>query len=175
MRGAALLLATVLLAGCASPTEPTEGPPTRTQPSSEGGAGPAWSFQALDGQTYSRDSPEGNATVLFFMATWCGTCASKAPAIAEVADEYAPKGVRTFSIDFDPSETPAEMSAWQERYQQDWPHALDKGATIQRTFEVCVQSTVVVLDADGELVKKFGYGQVTADLLRDALDSALSA
>lgn len=170
----ALLVALlVLLAGCATPA--SDPAPATPDPGSSSGQGPAWSFTAIDGATYSRDAPEGNATVLFFMATWCGSCRATAPVVAEVADEYAPRGVRTYSLDFDPTESADDLRGWQERYAQDWPHGVDATRAIQRTFEVKSQSSVVVLDADGNVVKHFGYGQVTAATLRAALDAALAA
>lgn len=179
MRALALLLAALVLAGCATPAPPSSPspalPPASPSSPSEG-KGPAWSFTAIDdGQTYSRDAPAGNATVLFFMATWCSSCRSKAPLLAAVAEDYTPRGVRTYSIDFDPSETKDDIRAWQERYGHHWPHGIDEGRGIQRAFSVTAQSSVVVLDADGNLVERFGYGQVTERALRAALDSTLAA
>lgn len=165
MRLAAAILASIVLAGCAQPSAPA---------TSEG-KGPDWSFTAIDGATYSRDSPEANATVLFFMATWCGTCRTKAPVIAEVAADYANESVRVLSVDFDASETAEDLRAWQERYQQPWPHGIDRGLRTQRALDVRSQSTVVVLDADGNVVEHFGYGKVTGAGLREALDRALAA
>lgn len=157
----------LVLAGCASPPAPGPEPPSP-------GKGPAWSFTAIDGATYSRDEPAGNATVLFFMATWCGSCRTKAPVIADVAADHANEGVRVYSLDFDPSETPEDLRAWQERYAQPWPHGIDPGLAIQRAFGVRSQSSVVVLDGDGNVVEHFGYGRVTDAGLRDALARALS-
>lgn len=154
-----------MLAGCASPEPPTAAPV-------EDGKGPAWSFRALDGSTQSRDSPAANATVIFFMATWCGSCRSKAPVLAEVQDAYAGTDVRILSLDFDPTESEADVAAWQERYRQDWPHGLDTGLTIQRAFGVKTQSSVLVLDGNGNAVKLFGYGTVTRDALTSAIESA---
>lgn len=109
------------------------------------------------------------------MATWCGTCASKAPVLADVASDYAARGVRTYSVTFDPSEDDADLRAWMEKHGQAWPHGVDKGLAMQRAFGVKSQSEVVVLDADGEVVEHFGYGRVTDANLRAALDEALAA
>lgn len=169
MRLLPLLAAALLLAGCAAPP----GAP----PAAEGdgtGAGPAWSFTDVDGAQHSRDAPEGNATVLFFMATWCGTCRGKAPALAAAHADYAERGVRFYSLDFDASETPDDLRAWQERHDQPWPHGVDPALSVQRTFRVTSQSSVVVLDARGNVAEAWGYGQVTEPALRAALDRALA-
>lgn len=161
MRLLALLLVALLLAGCAaSPSAPTDA---------------GWSFTSIEGETIASDSPPRNATVLFFMATWCTSCQSKAPVLAAVQDEYAARGVATYSLDFDPSETPDDLRAWKERYHQDWPHGIDERLSIQRLFGVTTQSSVVVLDRAGSVVEHFGYGKVTEGALRDALDRALRA
>lgn len=157
------LLAALLLAGCATDPAPT-------------GAGdaPEWSFTDTEGIRHSRDEPPANATVLFFMATWCGSCRSKAPVLAEAHAAYADKGVRFYSVDFDPSETHDELRAWMRDREQPWPHGLDEGLALQRTFGVTSQSSVVVLDDEGQVVRSWGYGRVTDAGLREALDAALA-
>lgn len=165
MRLVAVALVALVLAGCAEPSPP--GP--------ESPDAPAWSFTATDGTVYSRDTPPGNATVLFFMATWCGSCRTKAPVIADVAADHTADGVRVYSIDFDPSETVDDLESWKDRYQQAWPHGVDPDRAVQRALGVTSQSSVVVLDGEGRVVERFGYGKVTDAGLRDALSRALSA
>lgn len=167
MRALALLalLLAAPLAGCAAPE--------RSGPSATGA--PAWSFTDTEGMVHSRDAPMGNATVLFFMATWCSSCRATAPTLARVHDDYAEKGVRFYSLDFDATETPEQLRAWQRERDQPWPHGVDPGLAVQRTFGVTSQSSVVVLDARGNVVRSWGYGAVTEPALREALDAALSA
>ena len=160
----ALVLAVLLLAGCAQPAP--SGPPADA---------PEWSFTSTQGETFTRDAPARNATILFFMATWCSSCRVKAPVVAEVANESAARGALTLSVGFDPTETPADLAAWQERYHQGWPHGVDVGQRVQRALGVTSQSSVVVLDAKGRVVESWGYGLVTAPALRAAVDRALSA
>lgn len=162
----ALLLVAGSFAGCAD--APTSGAGTD-------GPGPEWLFTDVDGVPHSRDAPEGNATVLFFMATWCGTCRVKAPLLAKVQADYADQGVRFYSLDFDASETPEQIRAWQEQRGQPWPHGVDPALKIQRAFGVTSQSSVVVLDAQGNVAQKWGYGGVTEQGLRSALDQVLSS
>lgn len=168
MRLAAALLVALVIAGCAGETGPSP-------PAVEPDRGPEWSLAAIDGATYTRDDPPANATVLFFMATWCSSCRATAPVIAEAADAFGARGVRTLSVGFDPSESNEDLAAWQARYDQPWPHGIDAGAQLQRLFGVTSQSSVVVLDANGNLVESWGYGRVTEDALTAALERALAA
>lgn len=156
-----LVLVAVLIAGCAQPA-----------PSSDA---PEWSFTSTQGETFTRDAPARNATVLFFMATWCSSCRAKAPIVAEVANDTAARGVLTLSVGFDPTETTADLAAWQERFAQPWPHGVDEGQRVQRALGVTSQSSVVVLDARGSVVQSWGYGRVTEPALRDAVERALEA
>lgn len=164
----AALIAALLLAGCATPA------PEAPTPSAEGSAAD-WSFTSIDGETITSETPSRNATVLFFMATWCSTCKSKAPTLAAVSKEYADRGVATYSLDFDPTESEDKIRSWQARYEQTWPHGIDEGLRMQRLFGVTSQSSVVVLDGEGTMIKRFGYGEVGATALRAAIDQALAA
>lgn len=158
-----LVALVLLLAGCAG---------QGGEPAASGSA-PTWSFTDLDGMVHSRDAPPGNATVLFFMATWCTSCRGKAPMISEVHGDYAARGVRFYSIDVDPTERVESIRAWQRERDQPWPHGVDAGASVQRAFGVTSQSSVVVLDGSGAVGRSWGYGAVTEEGLRAALDEAL--
>ena len=164
MRPGLLLLATLLLSGCAAPS-PSGGT------GADGSA--AWRFTAFDGVEHGPAAPDANATVLFFMATWCTSCRAKAPVLTAAYDDHAARGVRFLSIGFDPSESEAEFAAWQGRYGHPWPHGLDQGREVQRALGVAIQSTVLVLDSDGKEIERFGYGQVTEQALGDAIGRAL--
>lgn len=162
MRAPLLVAVVVLLAGCATPEPGAEGTP-------------AWSFTDTEGAVHSRDSPESNATVLFFFATWCGSCRATAPRLAAVHEDYAERGVRFYSVGFDPTESATDLRGWMTALEQDWPHGLDPGLGIQRTFGITSQSSVVALDADGSVARAWGYGKVTEAELRSTLDAALAA
>ena len=195
-----LLLVALPLAGCAetpppldddagsaepdvttTPTAPADGadgPPADDEPADEETPvmrGPDWTLAGVDGETYTRDMPPADATVLFFFATWCGTCMSKAPGLGEVQDAYVDDGVRFLSVDIDPSETAQQVEQWQARYGHEWGHGIDNGQTMMRLFDVKATSYVVVLDAHGNVVKTYGDGEVTKDDLSRTLDETLAA
>lgn len=165
----ALLLATLaaLLAGCAQDALAPPAP-------DEGSLGPAWSFVDTEGATRSRDAPPGEATVLFFMASWCSTCRTKAPILAEAHEAFAARGVRFLSISVDVSDDAATLDRWREERAQPWPHGVDPSLATERAFGVTSQSSVVVLDADGRLVERWGYGAVERDGLFAAVERALA-
>src|SRR5687768_16067710 len=102
-RGSGIALAVLVwagvLAGCATPAP--DAPPVGSDGDADDGddassapRGPDWSFADTTGATHSRDAPARNASVLFFMATWCGSCRQTAPMLASVEADYEARGVR---------------------------------------------------------------------------------
>lgn len=165
-----VLIAAILVAGCTSLDPPA--PPGTPGTAGQTAKGPEWSFVDTEGIAYSRDAPAGNATVLFFMASWCGTCRTKAPLLAKVHADVAPAGVRFYSVSFDATDDAASLRKWKQDRANPWPHGVDPGLAIQRTFGVVSQSSVVVLDGNGTVIEKWGYGGVTEPGLRDAVARA---
>lgn len=160
-----LALLTLPLAGCAS-QDPGPAP-------GEPGEVPAWSFTDLDGTQHSNASATGSPTVLFFMATWCKSCQAMTDDLSQVHAAYGQE-IDLFSVSFDPSEGPEDLARWKQTYNQSWPHGVDQGSSIARTFGVNRQSSVVVLDADGGFTKGWGYGQASAEGIGAVLDELLS-
>lgn len=149
--GLAILL---MMAGCAGP--PVEG-------------APSWSFQDTEGVTHSDAEARGNVTVLFFMATWCGSCRQNAPRLAHVWQDLAPQGLRMYTVSWDPTEGADDLRWWMETYQQPWPHGVDRGSAMAQTFGVTAQSSIVVLRPDGSMERRFDYPGATEDALRAAI------
>lgn len=172
----ALLLA-MPLAGCLGEGgDPSGAPLASDESAAEPARGADWSFVATDGHTYSRDEPPRNATLLFFMATWCSTCRGMGPAVARVNESYADEGLRVFSVSVDATSREEESLddyEWKASADQDWPHGIDRGQTMMRTFGVFQQSNVVVLDGEGHVVRQWGFGRATEEEMRAAVEDAL--
>lgn len=166
---AALLLASGVLAGCVG--EPSGEVPTETNADGET-IGPSWSFTDTNGTEHSRDSAMGDPSILFFMATWCGSCRQNAPRLAEVHDAFQGKGLDVYSLSWDPTENDDDLERWKSRYDQTWPHGLDPDNRIAKTFGITSQSSFVVLDHQGLVVERFGYPGASESDLRDAVERA---
>lgn len=158
---AAALLVAASAVGCLS--EGGETP--QTEPA------PEWSFTDLDGETHDGESTRGDPVVLFFMATWCPSCQEKTDDLAAVHEEHAADGVQVFSLTVDGTETEEDLRNWKREHNQTWPHGIDEGTEVARTFGVDSQSSVVVLDDEGRLAERWGYGEATADEIDRVLAS----
>lgn len=156
----ALVLSAAVLAGCAAPgVEPA--------PQAAG-----WALTDTRGEVWSNGTLAGEPALLFFMATWCSSCRTVAPTLADLHEEYGGR-VQFLSVGWDPTEDHATLDAWAQERAQPWPHGTDPGRAVVRAFDVRTQSTVVVLGADGEVVWKSGYGPSEGDV-RAALERALA-
>jgi thiol-disulfide isomerase/thioredoxin len=134
--------------------------------------GPAWAFTDTHGVTHARDGADGNATFLFFMATWCGTCKQAAPMLSDVHADYAHEGVRFLSVSVDHRDE--ALDAWKERYDHPWPHGVDEVGGMRGAFNVRSTSTMVILDADGRVVENWGSPGAGETELRAALNAVTS-
>lgn len=137
----------------------------------EPGLGPTWTFVDIEGTEHSRDTAAGSPSVLFFMATWCAKCQATAPDLAKVHTARG-NNVSFYTLSWDPQEDASDLREWQSHYKQNWPHGIDSGSQVARTFGVTSQSSVVVLDASGDMVKRWIYDDPTAAELNAALDDA---
>ena len=174
MRALALaLVAALASAGCLS--APAPGPRGPGGAPDAGAAAPGWTFVDTGGEEHSRETAAGAPAVLFFMATWCGSCRSKAAWLDDAHAEYAPRGVRFYSIGQDPTEGDADLERWKEAHAHPWPHGRDPDRAVQRAFGITHQSSFVVLDAQGHVVQRWGYPGASEQALRAAIDAALAA
>ena len=158
-----------MLSGCTGGGDPS--PPQATDPAT--GLGPDWSFEDIEGTVHSRETSLGNASVLFFMATWCSSCRQNAPRLADVHEEFGPLGLQTYSLSWDLQEDRDDLRRWMSDYDQFWPHGLDPGNDVAQAFGVTQQSSIVVLDAEGIMVKGFGYPGASKAQLRAAVQEAM--
>lgn len=173
MRRLAAVLVALLAAGCLSSEEPEHaGAHAAEPPPADPNA--LW-FVDTDGATQVVWPVSSNATVLFFMATWCPTCKEEAPMMASVHEDYAAQGVRFFSLDFDASETNVQIEAWKQKHAQPWPHGVDHGMRIQRAVSATGASSIVALDDVGEIVARWKHGGASEATLRKVLDAALAS
>lgn len=146
------LVFALVLAGCAGPAT---------------GDRISWSVTDVDGRAHSDTTVAGKPTVLFFMATWCTSCRSLAPGLADLAD--ANPEVQFLSVGWDPSEDAADLRGWATQYRNDWPHALDPGAKTAQAFSITSQSSVVLLDDTAAVAQAWGYGQANKEKIASAI------
>ncbi|RMF82759.1 MAG: TlpA family protein disulfide reductase [Chloroflexi bacterium] len=148
-----------------------------TRASSSGEILPTFTRTALDGSTVTSPDPDRQATVVFAMAYWCGTCLPESRALVQLQQEFG-DAVRIIMVDIDPSSTPALL--------RDFMNVVGPGAEnlswvfdaegilppLSRSYNLQLLDATVIVDNEGREV--FRDGRPTSyDTLRDALEEVI--
>ena len=142
----------------------------RDEPAGPTAAEPLLAFTAptVDGGRFDGASLAGKPAVLWFWAPWCPTCLGQAPgvrqAVAEHADEVAILGV----AGLDDAEAMPDFVRMAK--VEGMPHIVDEAGDVWSRFEVREQSTLVFLDAAGEVTFR---GSLSADEIPDRVAALL--
>ena len=116
----------------------------------------------------------GRVTLVEFFATWCTTCQSKMPILAEVYESVDDEEFQMVSLTFEPVGTtvePEEVVAWWDDHGGTWPVAHDEGLHFTRELGITNVPTSVVFDRENRLVHQ-SVGRHSREELLGMLDDA---
>ncbi|MEV6348912.1 redoxin domain-containing protein [Actinoplanes sp. NPDC051851] len=145
----ALLALPLLLAACA---EPTAGAPSTA--ASKAGTPETLDFTGttLDGVAYDAAQLAGKPSILWFWAPWCATCAVEAQSVGDFHEEYADRltflGIAGLGTVGAMKEFVSDMQVGTVTHLDDTP------GKIWNKFGITQQSTYVLLDSAGTIVKQ---------------------
>ncbi len=165
MRRALVAVAVVLaltLTGCADPA--ASGSPDG---STAGGAGSPLAFTAttLDGEPFDGSSLAGEPVALWFWAPWCSICRTEAPAVTEIAEQYA--GEVTV-VGVPGRAAPAAMREFvADTGTGGFDHVVDTDGALSARFGVVTPTAYVFVDRSGAV--RTVQGGLGADELRRAM------
>jgi cytochrome c biogenesis protein CcmG/thiol:disulfide interchange protein DsbE len=93
----------------------------------------------------------GGYTLVVFWSTWCGFCMLELPHEVELAEHYAPHGLRVIGINGD--ETPGIAKAAVEEYGVPWLNVYEgRDLPISRRLDVNQWPVLLLLDPDGRVL-----------------------
>ncbi|NIZ92645.1 TlpA family protein disulfide reductase [Kineococcus rubinsiae] len=178
----AAVAATALLAGCSGgdglPASSTvgyvEGDGSYSEiPAAERTTTITLSGTTAEGTTVDLSTLRGKPVVLNLWFADCAPCRTEAPALEQVAQEYAGRasfvGINTGRDDAD------RVVAFQKTHGVTYPSLLDDdGSALLALRGVAPRATptTVVLDADGKVAAQYA-GEITATILGELIDGAL--
>jgi thiol-disulfide isomerase/thioredoxin len=128
----------------------------------------------LDGKVLDVSSLRGRVVVLNFWASWCPPCRAEAPALAEVARQYAARGVSFVGIDIKDDLSAAQI--FQRAQGTPYPSLYDQPNALALGFRPRIPATpptTIILDQHGKIAARI-LGETTGALLRSVLDSVLA-
>jgi thiol-disulfide isomerase/thioredoxin len=153
------------LAGCGGSGDRSAGP-AGEGPAASAQGGLDFTVSTLDGGTFDGAGLAGKPALLWFWAPWCPTCVAQAPHVAGIAADYAGRATVVGVAGLDTVAAMREFVALPK--VSAIPHLADEQGLVWKRFGVTAQSTYVVLDADGTVIRK-GHaepGQLRAELDR---------
>lgn len=115
---------------------------------------PDFSGTSLTGTTIKLSSYQGKVVVLNFWGSWCSPCRAEAPTLADLDQEYGPKGVAFLGDDV--GDTPTNALAFTSSHGITYPSINDQGyaivAALSQVVPVSDTPTTVVIDKTGHVV-----------------------
>ena len=114
-----------------------------------------FTFETLDGQTFTLSAMRGKVVLLDVWASWCGPCKMAMPEVEKVyeqfrvADDVVIWGVNS-------GETPEKVRAFLAEYHLPWPILLDLNREVSKAYEIMGIPCFVIIDKDGHWQYKLG-------------------
>jgi hypothetical protein len=147
-------------------------------------AAEALKFRDIDGRELPAAS-EAKATVVYFITNDCPISNQYAPAMNQICDDYAERGVQCYLAYVDPDLTREQIEQHRAAYSHSRPAMLDSRHELVERAGATVTPEAAVFDSQGELAylgrinnfyAKLGSPRrvVTEHDLRDALDEMLA-
>jgi thiol-disulfide isomerase/thioredoxin len=173
----ALLAFALLAAACTADAGSADlgyipGEGTTVIPADQRQAAPPVSGESIDGDPLALADYRGIPVVLNFWASWCGPCATEAPQIQTVADQY---GGRAQVLGVAIQDTVPSARTFERDLGIEYPSFFDPTVQIAAQFRgIAPQAlpTTLVLDADHRVAVQH-FGAVSAPELRAYLDVVL--
>lgn len=115
-----------------------------------GDAVPELAVETIEGDEFA--IPTGRPTAVFFTASYCASCLPKAEALGRIHDEVGDR-ITVLGVDIDPLDSVPAFRKWIELAGSPrFDFAMDADGRLVNGFGVFALSTVVIVDADGEIV-----------------------
>jgi len=179
----ALLLATVVLAGCSS--QPQSGAPDKGYVSGDGTVTlmavterkdpVSFAGSTLEGEPFDVAEHRGDVVVVNVWGSWCPPCIAEAPALERVWERTRSKGVQFIGIDF--KDNAAAARAHQRRFEVSYPSIDDDSGRVllalRGTLPPAAVPSTLVLDRQGRVAARV-LGKVDAATLRAMVADVLA-
>ena len=137
-----------------------------------GEAAPAFQLVTVDGDSLSLASLKGQVVLVDFWATWCGPCRAEMPALQQLYEDFAGRGVELVAISVDVQSQ--GVPEFVRRLELTYPILLD-GRAVQASYRVLGLPTLFVVDRQGIIRHvHVGYAPGAEAALADEVEALLS-
>jgi thiol-disulfide isomerase/thioredoxin len=113
---------------------------------------PKFELVTLGGEAYSHESLKGQPTLLIFWAPWCKVCQKELPLLSQFSHKEKPGPLRMISVGF--SDLRGNVESYVKTHPEAFafPTAFDVDNDVAQAFKVTATPTIVLLDAQGNVV-----------------------
>ena len=126
----------------------------------------------VDGKPLSSDDFAGKTIVVNVWGSWCPPCRKEAPALQQVSEEYADKGVQFLGIDV--RDNPAAAKAFERRFGVTYPSIDDYDQKTLLGFSDSLPAqgipTTWIIDSKGRVAVRIFVDGLTAATLSGLID-----
>jgi thiol-disulfide isomerase/thioredoxin len=133
---------------------------------------PVLEGKGLDGEPLSTADFSGKTLVINVWGPWCAPCRAEAPALEEVASEYADKDVQFLGI-VNRAPDPSSAIAFNRRFDVSYPSFQDQGGQLELGFIDSLPSIAIpttwVIDSRGRVAARV-IDKVSASTLANLID-----
>lgn len=163
-----ILLLALVLSSCSAPAQnaETSAPPAQAKPtvtpvvvkSSDGPLAPDWSLGTLDGGQFRLTDHKGDVVVMYFMASWCGTCVPEAQALGELYQRYGEQGLTVVAINVEPEKKVSELSRFRQLANNAaYAWTFDTAFAVTQQYGVKALDTTIIIDRSGRIAYSDAY------------------
>ncbi len=120
---------------------------------------PAFAVRLDDGSVMSNASVRGKTALIYFWATWCGSCAEQLPILKELYDRYTPARLLLFNVSLDSDCGAAARKAGEHGVT--WAGVCDgrgEKGDLARAFGVSGVPAAIVIDRSGSIAERSSGG-----------------
>lgn len=128
----------------------------------------------MDGSQVTVPDPNRQATLVFSMAYWCGTCISEARALARLGNEYGDT-LRIVMVDIDPLSSPERLQDFLEAVgENNLTWTFDSDGSFSRSYNIRSLETTIIVNSRGVELYRDGYS-TPYDVLRSEIEKVIGA
>lgn len=135
---------------------------------------PDFSLPLLDGSVFRLSDHTGSVVLIDFWATWCGPCVQAMPAIQQLHEKYADRGVRVVGVSSDPPSKEKAVRDLVERKKFTYAIGIDTNGT-DEAYSVQAIPTLILVGRDGTVqYRHIGNSRDLVDELSVRIDKLLA-
>ena len=133
-----------------------------------GAPAPDYAAATLDGDSLALADMRGTPVLLNVWATWCIPCREEMPALQQIQDEFAARGLRVVGVSIDQKRAVDQIRGFIDEHAIGFTILHDPASRVARTFRTVGVPETVLIDEHGVLRARW-IGQVNAEQIRPAV------